>query len=87
MQEHDIGIRLNDASGARFELNRVTDGRIGINADASAFGNRFVSNTVLGNSEVDCRDVPLSPGAAIDNTWIGNRGHTWDPPGLCTPGR
>jgi len=87
VQEHDIGIRLNDASGARFELNRVTDGRIGINADASAFGNRFVSNTVLGNSEVDCRDVPLSPGAAIDNTWIGNRGHTWDPPGLCTPGR
>lgn len=82
----DQGIRLNDATGVLVAYNAATGGRIGIQADFTAFGNRFDHNTARRNSEVDCRDEVGDQGPfEVDNTWIANDGFRSDPPRICRP--
>ena len=86
VDNNDNNLGLFNSDGGEFKNNTLLDAVFydGIYADEDSSGNRFISNTALGNEEHDCHDDSTGRGTAgTANVWNGNRGETSQPEGLC----
>jgi hypothetical protein len=83
--DNDVGVNLFDQDQALFAHNSSDKNTFdGLFADEDSRDNLFKENSAFDNGEFDCDDVSTGTGTAgTANRWIGNRGETDNPDGIC----
>lgn len=83
------GIQLTNGDGNVVESNRSDNNGVdGLHADAASAGNTIRDNTMIQNTEFDCRDDSVGAGTAgTANVWTDDKGRTENRPGLCEHGK
>ncbi len=77
------GIQIDGAPGNQIENNKVGS-NTGPGIKVNSGGNTLLSNNAKGNTGTDCLDTTTGTGTGgTDNTWTGNYGLDWNPPGIC----